>query len=325
MASLIRPYYRPAPIHFRDTNLEIFYAVEVDLNDETLRLYTGLGEIDLPTNTTSDKIYLGAGGGYDSPSDYAYCDDQQTLVFERAPDFSFSQDIHEAGDMTYSEWSSLFSNSISYAGIFPVLANGYPDTDNEITEGVTKSLERLVFDVSEVSSLPSNFIYFWQGKYGDNNEQYIPFTVDTNVTTQTFTGAGNMIGISDVENSTEIKYPSLSLSLSGLPTDIVSNEVYDAALNDQYQGNPITLYCGSIDPVTKKPSLMVLYKGNLDVMTIANSGNAINISVTVKNRLQTLLRNKNLRYTEQRQLADFAGDTSLQYVTDLQDLEIEWG
>jgi hypothetical protein len=323
MPDFIKPYYRPAPLSFREKNLELFYAVEMEANGDTLRFWTGLGEIDLPTNSTGDKIYYGKySDSQYSYDDYAYCDDYQTLVFEGTPSEDDPQ-IHEAGDLTYSEWIGLFSNTISYAGIFPILGTGYPDTDNEITEGVTKSKDRLVFDPSLVTSLPSSFMYYRQSKFS-GSESFIPFTVDTTVSTAEFIGAGNMIGISQVENSTELKYPSLSISLSGLPADALQNEVYDSAMNESYQGNGITLYVGSFD-ATGKPSLMVAYKGEVDVMSIENDGSTISIDVTIKNRLQTLLRNRNIRYTEQRQLASFAGDTSLQYVTDLQDLEIEWG
>jgi hypothetical protein len=323
MPYYIKPYYRPCPLPFREKNLELFYAVDMEINGDTLRLWTGLGDIDLPTNSTSDKIYTGAYDSFTDYSNYTYCDDYQTLVFEYPPHITDDHQLHEAGDMTYSEWFSLYNTTMAYAGIFPILGTGYPDFDNEITEGVTKSLDNLIFDVSANTSLHTEFMYYRVSGFG-KTEHYIPFTVDTNVSMQTFIGAGNMIGISDVENSTEIKYPSLSLSLSGLPADILQNDLYDAVLNENYQGNPITLYMGSIDD-NGKPSMMVAYKGNIDVMGIDNNGNSIDITVTVKNRLQTLLRNKNIRYTEQRQLADFPGDTSLQYVTDLQDLEIEWG
>ena len=63
----------------------------------------------------------------------------------------------------------------------------------------------------------------------------------------------------------------------------------------------------------------------MDVMTIEDAGDTANISLSAESRLIDLERARVRRYTNNDQQNQFAGDTSLRFVADLQDKEIAWG
>jgi hypothetical protein len=69
----------------------------------------------------------------------------------------------------------------------------------------------------------------------------------------------------------------------------------------------------------------LVFDGRMDVMTIEDAGETANISLSAESRLIDLERARVRRYTNNDQQNQFAGDTSLRFVADLQDKEIAWG
>ena len=60
-------------------------------------------------------------------------------------------------------------------------------------------------------------------------------------------------------------------------------------------------------------------------MIISDEGDTSKISITVENKLITLEKPVDRRYTDQDQKNLFTGDRGLEYVDSLQDKEIMWG
>lgn len=318
MAGPAKQIYRNAPFGMYQKDVELFYCVEVVLGDDTLRVWSGLGDLDIDVNSL-DKYFNGFDSDNSRTDDPVEIDDNQ-LIWFKDPTGGFTY----ASETTYNAWQSGGFNGI-YLGVCGV-SGGLPDWSNEITEGITRVQgEGLYFDVSQVTSLPTDIMFVLDTASSYTSiENEIPMEVATTSSTVTFIGAGSLVSISDVEDSLELKYPSLSVTLSGLPADVLSNDIYGAAIDGDYQGEDVNIYIGAVDS-SGKPSVMPLYKGMIDVLTIDNTGDSISVTATIQNKLNTLMRPRAIRYTEQRQLDDFAGDTSLRHVTDLQDIQIEWG
>lgn len=315
MAGPAKDLYRRAPLGLYEKDVELFYAVEVYLGEEVLRVWSGLGDISLPVDSTGDKYFNAANVDNSATDNPVEIDDTQTIWFRYTGTKTVSTDD------SYATWVGNGMIGI-YFGIVPFSGN-YPDWTNEITDGVTKTQDGLYFDVEQAGTLPTNFMFAGDAS-STSSDSEIPMTITTTVTKQTFVGAGSLMSISQIEDSTELKYPSLSVGLSGLPADTLSNEIYGAAFDNQYQGEAVNIYIGAVDKFGKA-SVMPLYQGMIDVINIDNTGDSLACTLTVQNKLNTLMRPRGIRYTEQRQLEDFAGDTSLRHVTDLQDISIEWG
>lgn len=186
-----------------------------------------------------------------------------------------------------------------------------------------------IFNGEEVSVAP---LYFWTG-LGD-------LVVDG----VTYSGTGELLSISEVKETADISAAGANLSLSGVPTDIIS-----LALQVPYQGrlcrikfglldtkrNVLLLENGStllledgnaidIDPAT--PALTTLFVGYMDQMNIDEGPETSTINVAVENNLIAKL-NKPIvnRYTSESQKSRYPGDLAFDFVPDLQDRPPAWG
>ena len=153
--------------------------------------------------------------------------------------------------------------------------------------------------------LQSETIYLWTG-YGE-----------LVVGDKTYLGAGSLLNISSVEETTEIEAKGATLTLSGIPSTFLS-----LALDEPYQGRECKIYFG----VTGSPSDYVeIFSGELDQMNIAEEAETCVISVTAENILIKLERPIVRRFTSQDQKSRYPTDRGLEYIASLQDKEIFWG
>lgn len=136
---------------------------------------------------------------------------------------------------------------------------------------------------------------------------------------ETFTGSGTVMSVSPVEEDPEISAKGISVTLSGITSTILSY-----ALNENYQGRSLKVYVGAIaDDGTV--SSYIAFSGFMDVMTILESGDTCTVTITAESRLVDLERARVHRYTSQNQRQLYPNDSGLDYVSTLQDKEIEWG
>lgn len=147
-------------------------------------------------------------------------------------------------------------------------------------------------------------VRFWTG-YGDR-------TIEGN----TYLGAGSLIGISGLEEVSDLSAKSATISLTGVPPELVS-----LALQEPYQNRGCRILFG----VTNVDDVVEVFGGFMDVMTIEDSGDTSTISLTVESKLVQLERPKIRRYTHESQQARYPGDTFFSFVADLQDKEVVWG
>tara|TARA_R100001509_G_scaffold133431_1_gene87016 strand:- start:249 stop:881 length:633 start_codon:yes stop_codon:yes gene_type:complete len=205
------------------------------------------------------------------------------------------------------------------------------DLNSNLISQITSSDFRPFFAVEALFA--SSTLRLWTGLG--------PITISGNE----YTGAGTLLSIGQLEETSEIAVRGLDFTLSGIPSDLLS-----LALSEPYQGRPLTLYFGITDLQTtfilKEDGGFVLlesgdnlldeedigdgtpaqmFRGFLDTMTIQEGADTATISVTVENRLIDLERSRVLRYTDQSQKARFPDDKGFAFVEDLQDKTIQWG
>ena len=139
---------------------------------------------------------------------------------------------------------------------------------------------------------------------------------------ENYTGAGTLLSISDIEDTVELKSSGVTFALSGM-----NAEVLGYALTENYQNRIATLkmafLSGGTDHVV---GTMTIYVGRMVQINIADDPDSgASITVQTENRLIDLRRPSNHRYTKESQNYLHAGDTSLDEVTRIQNMQLLWG
>lgn len=177
----------------------------------------------------------------------------------------------------------------------------------DITTAVSDALDDAViapFFAVDID-FDSGPLYVWNG-HGD-----------LTIGSKTYLGAGQLLSISSVEETTEMEAKGARLTMSGIPSSFLA-----AALTQPYQGRECRIYFG----VTSAPNDYVeVFTGELDQMNILEAADTATIQVTAENVLVRLERPVVRRFTDQDQKSRYPGDRGLEFVAGLQDKEIFWG
>ena len=146
-------------------------------------------------------------------------------------------------------------------------------------------------------------------------------TDDLVIASETYTGAGNLLSISNTEDNLELKSNGLVITLSGMDTTIVNY-----ALTENYQNRPLTLFMGYVMGGTNEVAgTLTLFKGRMTNLVIGDTPEGSTVTISAENRLVDLDRPSNLRYTKESQNFLHNGDTGFNRVASLQDKQITWG
>ena len=200
---------------------------------------------------------------------------------------------------------------------------GFSDAVEAPTVDIFFAIE-LFFDTSTLR--------FWSGlgKVELNEQEYV--------------GSGQMIQISSVDETLDISAKGATLTLSGLPSDLLS-----LAIREPYQGRKCKIYFGIKDNAsqflqqenddyiltetgayidTSIPTVDVMaeiFSGYIDQMNIDEGAESSAISVYVESRLIDLQRPRERRYTSESQKSRFPNDRGFEFVEDLQAKKFQWG
>jgi hypothetical protein len=158
-------------------------------------------------------------------------------------------------------------------------------------------------------SFSSGTVYVWSG-YGD-----LVWDGDT------YLGVGTLGAISNVSEASEISAKGITVSMSGIPSSLISlvlGDVRQGALGKVHMG-----FLNSSGVVIDDPILM--FEGKLDVPSIQEGGDTSTITLSYESRLIDLQRAREGRYTNEDQLRAFPGDLGCAFVASLQEKTINWG
>ena len=154
---------------------------------------------------------------------------------------------------------------------------------------------------------------FWNG-YGN-------LTMTAGGSSKVFTGAGDMLGVSEIEESSTLSMSGVTLTLAGIKTSIIST-----ALGANYTNRKGAIYLGLFDTSNNViADVYTLFKGNMDVMNIQEGADTCLITLKLESRLITFEKASNRMYTNEDQKIDFTSDLGFEFIPDLQDKEITWG
>ena len=132
-----------------------------------------------------------------------------------------------------------------------------------------------------------------------------------------YTGAGNFLQISEIQETAEIQAAGATLTLSGIPSEILS-----FALTEPYQQRPARIYFGLVG---EEADMAEVFTARMDQMAIEEGPEVCRIQLTIENILVDLERARVLRYTNNDQQSRFPDDRGLEFVESLQNKELFWG
>ena len=166
-----------------------------------------------------------------------------------------------------------------------------------------------------------------------------------------WTGAGTLLGISAVEETTETAARGADINITGLPSEVLS-----LALSTPYQGRTCKIYFGVLtkdSSILKEDSNFVLLEsggktssestpigygnasfneifcGYMDQMNINEGADTGTVQVKVENKLIDLERARVARYTSEyqrsRNIAGASDDAGFDFVATMQDQKLAWG
>lgn len=139
---------------------------------------------------------------------------------------------------------------------------------------------------------------------------------------ETWTGGGELLEVSSIEETKAVEATAASITLSGVPSTLVS-----IAYSDFSQGRPVRIWLGLLN-VTSGAILadpVQIFAGRMDTIGDADSGDTATISVSAESNLADLDRLRARYYTDQDQQRIYEGDRSLRYIPSMQDRPLTWG
>lgn len=154
-------------------------------------------------------------------------------------------------------------------------------------------------------------------------------------------GTGQLLSIGAIEETTEIAAKGATLTLSGVPSEVLS-----LALTEPYQGRVANIYFGTFTKgklLTEssvyillqdgskltledtKTNLAQIFSGYMDQMNIDEGPETSTLSLVIENKLVRLEKASTARYTSAYQKSKYPNDKGFDFVEDLQTKEVYWG
>jgi len=138
-----------------------------------------------------------------------------------------------------------------------------------------------------------------------------------------YIGAGNLIGISTVQENQNLEAQGIVCTLSGIPSTLLS-----VALSERSRGRPFRLWLGGINEGDSPRGLIDepyrIFTGLMDVIEMSDDGETALIRLSVESSMLIARRSKIRRYTSEDQKRDYPLDLGLDLINQLQDKEVVW-
>jgi len=178
--------------------------------------------------------------------------------------------------------------------------------------------------VDYLAALSSGELYpaiFFEGAFASGWVRIWTGSHDITWDDKLWTGAGALIGVGALEETSDVVASGTNVSLSGVPLDLIS-----LAIEEARQGSPGRIWLALLTPERKVIANPVqAFSGRLDVPEISEDGSTCTITISYESRLIDLNTPRNWRYTHESQQVLFPGDRGFEHVTAIQDREITWG
>lgn len=146
---------------------------------------------------------------------------------------------------------------------------------------------------------------------------------DITFNAEIYQGSGDLLNISEVEETTAIKAAGVSFTLSGVNAAILA-----IGLDEDIQERFCTVWFALINNSTKTvvSDPFAIFKGRMDTFELSEDGNTSLGILRVENRLADLARPSISRYTAEDQRSLFTEDSGLDFVIEVsKGKQLIWG
>ena len=137
---------------------------------------------------------------------------------------------------------------------------------------------------------------------------------------QVWTGLGNLGGISGASEGQDLQMYGITLTLSGVPPELVA-----VALGSGYQGRDATIWLATLNSdysILTDP--VIIFRGRMDTMPV-EIGQEATIQLTIESRLVDWERPRIRRYNHADQITEYPTDKGFEFVPQMSEREIVWG
>ena len=114
----------------------------------------------------------------------------------------------------------------------------------------------------------SGALYFWNGVR--------PLTYNSNE----YIGGGNLINISPIVETNDIRAVGVNLAMSGLPASLIS-----IALTEAYQGQPVKIRFAALSSGAIVADPYLIFDGRMDVLSIDDMADGATINISAESRM----------------------------------------
>ena len=154
---------------------------------------------------------------------------------------------------------------------------------------------------------------FVQCEFASGTQHYCTAGASIAWNGSTWLGTGGLVTIAPIRETTAIESTGISLTMSGVPTAMVS-----LALAETVQGRALTIWAAAMDSSSQPiGSPIQVYAGRMDTMTIEESGDTATITLTVESEMAALMGSAVRRYSDADQQKVYPGDLGFQYVAQM--------
>tara|TARA_R110001632_G_scaffold74730_1_gene170682 strand:+ start:4890 stop:5837 length:948 start_codon:yes stop_codon:yes gene_type:complete len=288
-----------------------FYLIDMEFSTP-LRLWTGLGDLDVPTGDTL-VINGDFSGGFTGWTTIELGTGTVTLVGDsvelQAGNFSnragLRQNIPTVSGTNYRL-------NFSTTGRARVIIRDMVNSNNLVNLNVEAGQGAVSFTAASTNT-----------RVEIRNQEAGTITIDNVAVyyTQTYVGLGDLLKIGQIREATDLSANGTTVTLTGVKSSLIA-----VARDEDYQGKIATIKLGAMDELSNVITNPVqLFSGFMDVMIISDSGESSTINVSIENKLIAFDRAYVRRFTDGDQKIDYPSDKGFEFVTSIQELEIIWG
>lgn len=161
---------------------------------------------------------------------------------------------------------------------------------------------------------------FAQFEFASGTQRYTTLPYSTTWNGYTWIGVGGLAEISEIRETEALMANGVKITLSGLPTALVS-----LALQENVQGRPCTIWFAALGPDNQVLDVPpVEFAGSVDTMPIQIDGGTARIVVNVEAKIADFARPKVRRYNDADQQQEYPGDKFFEFVPQMVEKEITW-
>lgn len=178
-------------------------------------------------------------------------------------------------------------------------------------------------DAPTIAALDDDVVYIaflFEAEFSDGFTRCWTGIGDRTYDGNTYAGIGWLVGLSSMEETADIKAAGVTVSLNGVPAEVVS-----IALQSLRQNKTGRVFVALDNAAGTNIGTFKFFEGRLDVGNIDERAETAVIALQYESRLIDLERAASRRYTNEDQQQEYSGDRGMEYMAGLVDVQINWG